>query len=240
MNMRFRAPDDQARSEPTGEPLRPQDDGASGCEPAENGTTTATSSSDTGNSGTAGSASTAKPGTEQEVLDPDPLSEAAHKIENLVDENSAVTQIRELIEDNCFNYFKIGGILQVIKDKGWCLGHPTFAVLCEEEFGFHKRKAEYLIDVYNFCLKADLNWEHLKAVGWTKMRLLSRLVDATEALQWIEKAESTTYKQLQIELKKGASADGGAGDEGGSPVKNLVFKPHEDQCDQAAHDPGHG
>ncbi len=171
------------------------------------------------------------------MLDPDPLSEAAHKIENLVDENSAVTQIRELIEDSCFNYFKIGGVLQVIREEKWLLEHPTFAALCEEEFSFSKRKAEYLIDVYNFCLKADLNWENLKAAGWTKMRLLSRLTEPKEALPWIEKAESTTYKQLQselkqlqIELQKGAAADGSTGDEGSSPVKHLVFKPHADQC----------
>ncbi len=169
--------------------------------------------------------------TKQQVLGPDRLHDAAHQIEKLADEATAVAKVHALIDEQGFNFYQLGGVLQVMREKKWFLGHQTFGELCEEEFGFSRRKAEYLVSIYNFILDAELTWEQFKTVGWTKLRVIAQRVEPKAALPWIEKAGTTTVKELQKTLNASVagadSVDGG----GGSPVKTLVFKPHEDQLE---------
>ena len=56
---------------------------------------------------------------EAHVLPPDPLSQAAHKIENLPNEEAAQETLAELISNEVRNDFEIGGVLAVCRDKKW-------------------------------------------------------------------------------------------------------------------------
>ena len=165
----------------------------------------------------------------QEILGPDPLHDAAHVIENLPDEATAMAKIHQLIDEQGLNYFELGGTLQVMHEKKWYAGRQTFGELCEEEFGFSRRKAEYLIRIYNFLGAADMTWEQVKAVGWTMMRVLPGKVDPKAAQEWVEKAASMSVQQLREEVKVAKVGQETGQKQVASSVLTKTFKLHADQ-----------
>ena len=108
----------------------------------------------------------------QQLIGPDPLADAAHAIENLKDEESALSNMHALMNDQAMNWFQIGGTLLRMKENEWFAGHASFGEMTWSEFGFKKSKAYYLIGMYETMVEAGVTWEDVKEIGWSKIRIL--------------------------------------------------------------------
>ena len=86
-------------------------------------------------------------------------------------------------------------------------GFKTFRDYAEQELDIHYKKAESLRSVY-YWLEIELDGldpalrKRLEALGWTKLRVLRRIVKVSNAKQWVEKAENMNYQTVEAAVKK--------------------------------------
>lgn len=89
--------------------------------------------------------------------------------------------------------------------KAW--GYESFANYAEHELGLRRRKAEYLRSI-GYKLKVDLKdldpqvKQNLCALGWTKLRVLTRVLNLKNAVDWIAMADRVSYPELEEAVKK--------------------------------------
>lgn len=112
-----------------------------------------------------------------------------------------------LAEDIESNYFKLGGVLQVIYQNAWFEGYESFASFVFERFGFQERKAKYLMEIYTNLVTKQIPWEKVAHLGWTKLKDLARHLTVENVDEWAAKAEKLTVAELQMVLK-GNTEDG--------------------------------
>jgi len=85
-------------------------------------------------------------------------------------------------------------------------GYLSFADYVEEELGIDRRKAQSLKAVW-YRLEIELTdmdpaiKKRIVALGWTKVRELIRVLDLTNALDWVEQAEKFSYATLCAVIK---------------------------------------
>lgn len=162
----------------------------------------------------------------------DPIDDAAHKIENLSEEE-ADAEALHLIDDVNYNYFRLGGVLSVIDSKKFYGEYPSFKEKIKSEFGLKDGKARQLVKIYNDILASGVQWEKLQHIGWTKIRAISGLITEDNVDEWIEKCETMNVESLRIEAK--LMQNGGEDEIETSSVKKdtsvstVTFKLHEDQ-----------
>lgn len=159
----------------------------------------------------------------------DLIAVSAQEIENLT-EDKANNLYWELSESSEFNYFKIGGVLAVIREKKFFGKYESFKEKVEAEFGMKVRKAEYMIELYNDIVASEVPWEKLKGIGWTKLKEISHLIDNDNIDEWAEKCKSMNIATLIAEVK---ALNPGQKIAVGKPVTNSIktmsFRLHEDQ-----------
>lgn len=86
-------------------------------------------------------------------------------------------------------------------------GYKTFRDYAEQELSLHYKKAESLRSVY-YWLEIELEGldpalrKRLEALGWTKLRVLRRVVSLSNAKQWVDKAENMNYPTVEAAVKK--------------------------------------
>ncbi len=162
-----------------------------------------------------------------QLVGPDPLGDAAHAVENLPDEATALARAKKLVLDQGLNKFTLGGILQRIKEEQWFAGHATFGELCEHEFGFSQPQGYRLIQVYNALLDAHLTWAEVEELGWSKVALMCSKLSPDKFSTRVEEFKAMTYLEAKTKLA-------GEGVDDGPPApkaKILTFKPHDDQSE---------
>ena len=164
----------------------------------------------------------------------DLIESTVTEVENLTAE-SAVAEAHNLIEGAEFNYFKLGGVLAVIQENGWWSesGHENFKTFIEAEMGLPYRKAMYLIEIYQSLVEAEIPWDTVKDVGWTKLKEIAKLLTQENADEWVQRANEMTTIQLVEYIK--ASQQSETAEEGdeettkATKVSTMTFKVHEDQ-----------
>ena len=159
----------------------------------------------------------------------DKLAYAAYVIENLPDEKAALAKMDELLRREGFTDFEIGGVLSVLRMNKWYNKYANFAALCQHQFGFSVRKAEYLIRIYIFLLEGNVPTEELEQVGWTKVRILCGAIDPKNLKDWLPKAKTMSSAQIAQALKATASQENL--DQLAKTTTTLTFKPHADQLE---------
>lgn len=86
-------------------------------------------------------------------------------------------------------------------------GYDDFEEWAEKKFGWARRKAYYLVSVWeNLFVKAGLSRPQISKVAWSKAKELVPLakagkIDKDNAQEWIEKAEKSTVDQLKAAVK---------------------------------------
>jgi hypothetical protein len=86
-------------------------------------------------------------------------------------------------------------------------GFTSFGDYAEKELGIHRKKAErlrniwYVIEVRLKDLPKDLR-NRLTQLGSSKMRVLTRVLDVSNAAAWLDLAESIPYVQLEQKVNK--------------------------------------
>jgi hypothetical protein len=78
---------------------------------------------------------------------------------------------------------------------------PNFENYIDSELQFNYRKAMYLVEIYNKALMLNMDMDRLERLGWTKAKELIRVVDQSNAEEWIEIAENSTAKELNFKVK---------------------------------------
>ena len=128
-------------------------------------------------------------GLQGEVLGPDALARTAREIETLTAER-AHALVGELADASDYNAFRLGGILAKILDEKWyaSAGYVDFASYVERRHGFKRRKAYYLVQIYNAVSGLGLGWDELKPIGWTKLKELAPVLENGNAAEWLERA----------------------------------------------------
>lgn len=181
------------------------------------------------------SKATAKKVEAQVVAEGDLIASTAQEIENVKDAQTAVQCVHDLQAQQGFSNFKLGGYLSLIQTKAWFGDHPTFKAFIESETDLDYRKAMYLISIYNGLVEADIAWEKVAVLGWTKLKELVGVLNKDNVDDWVEKAKSSTVLQLMADIqahKKSANESNGGTDSepaADSIVSTLTFKVHEDQ-----------
>jgi len=150
-----------------------------------------------------------------DVLAPDPLTCAAHEIEN-VGEAEAHRLAAEIAETSDFDAFRLGGLLARIHRERWYVGagYPDFRSYVEARHGFKLRKALYLAAIYESVIDLGLTWQELRPVGWSKLKELVGVVDKGNAQAWLATAASDgmTVLKLQALVREAKGGDGKGGD----------------------------
>jgi hypothetical protein len=130
----------------------------------------------------------------------DLIADVAIDVENLT-KTKALNLADTLFETVESSFFKLGGVLKIIKDNTWFEPFPDFPTFVLEKFGFASRKAEYLIQIYNDLVTKQIPWAKVSHLGWTKLKDLSPILDLTNLDEWVAKAEKLTVLELQAALK---------------------------------------
>lgn len=162
----------------------------------------------------------------------DLVADVAAKVEGLTKEKLRA-RADELADDIEANYFELGGVLKKIMENGWFEGYDSFQTFVFERYGFQKRKAEYLMGLYDHLVTKFIPWEKVSHLGWTKVALLASVLTLDNLDEWVAKAEALSVVQLVAALK--AKPEGGGDGTTSDEVVTLKFKFHKDQAETAQH-----
>jgi hypothetical protein len=174
-----------------------------------------------------------------EVSAVDPITETAFFVENLI-KGDAYLLVPTLLDNINFDYFKLGGVLSVIRDNKWWQqdygAEMPFNKFLELKFGLHYRKAMYLIQIYNDLLASGVKWEQVHDVGWTKLKEISSILSTENVDEWVAAARELTTIELAEKVAKYKM--GKLETSGLVPVEtaekvteSMSFKVHKDQKD---------
>lgn len=136
----------------------------------------------------------------------DLISDIAVEVENLT-KTKALNLAETLAETVETSYFKLGGVLKVIKDNTWFDGFESFELFVVERYGFAARKAAYLIQIYTDLVTKQIPWAKVAGLGWTKLKDLSPILTLENVDEWVAKAEKLTVLELQNVLKATPGAE---------------------------------
>jgi len=158
----------------------------------------------------------------------DLISLTSNEVENL-DALHARTLAVELNDQEGFTDFKLGGVLTVINENHWYAdyGYETFKDYVENEHGLKYRKAMYMVGIYTNLVEAQVEWENVKDVGWSKLKEIAPLLTQDNVDEWTKRANEMSKLQLIqyiSDMKKGE-----ANEEEASSMTTLTFKLHADQ-----------
>lgn len=118
-------------------------------------------------------------------------------------------EILQLVNDVDRAYFTIGGKLSAIArsglHEGW--GFDSFEEYIENELGFARRKAYYLIAIYEKAEELGVvgdeeATEALTSIGWTKAKEIINYVENRDDFnEWVSRAGTMSVSKLQENLK---------------------------------------
>lgn len=164
----------------------------------------------------------------------DPLLALAHEVENMSREQ-AFAALPALMESVDSNYIRLGGVLATIRDEGWWQdeGYATLSECLEKHFGLQYRKAAYLMQTYENLINSGVAWEQVKALGWSKLRVVSSVLTKENVDEWVAKAAGLTVLQLYDVVREFKSqaleTSGVTPEEIESKTTTISFKVHVDQ-----------
>lgn len=161
------------------------------------------------------------------------IFDIASQIEQLKDNPAEVYSRIDNVQNNkSMDDFKLGGLLALVQSSKWYKddGFSTFKDFLAERYPtIEYRKSKYLIDMYNSLLAAEVDWEDVKDIGWSKLARLSSVLTKENASEWIKKASENNVLDLLAMIKV---AKGGGGDADGivsEPIVKQNFALHQDQ-----------
>ena len=145
--------------------------------------------------------------------------------------DTASNYISNLLNDNASNDYRVGGLLYRVQKNGWWKDeYQSFKECIEKEFGLSYRKAMYLMDIYNGLSEADITWDSVKDIGWSKLKELVKVINTDNLDYWIDKAKSYTVLGLRHLVKEELQKkQGTAPDEPSKNVSMFTAQVHEDQ-----------
>lgn len=150
-----------------------------------------------------------KGNTKGKLLLNDPMSQLQHEIETLDDADEIDKIIREVIKNEGVNDFRLGGLFARLNSVKVFEDGQNFKTFVLDVYGVQYRKAMYLIANYNAVVGAELTWDDVQELGWTKLAKIVPVLTKDNAKEWIEKAKavnaSTLMKLVAAAMKEGVT-----------------------------------
>ena len=153
-------------------------------------------------------------------------------------ENATVAESLErakaAVESGDEDQFQLGGdLFKISEEKRYSEeGYDKFTVYVADALGLHPRKAYYMIDFYKAIVASEVKWADVKDLGWTKLRILARIITKKNAKKWIAVAEKIKgYRELEeLVAKAKPKADKGEDPPASTgDTTTMTFKLHADQ-----------
>lgn len=171
-----------------------------------------------------------------EVMEKNALSDIGVEIENLSEED-AKALVGRLAEEVDQTFFKLGGVLSRILEHQWYKPYASFREYVEQEHDITYRTAMYWINIYTSLIEAEIPYDKVAGIGWSKLKELASILTADNVDEWVKKAKKLNVPQLAnliAQTKKEAAA---GENEGATPSSNAAsniistktFKLHADQ-----------
>jgi hypothetical protein len=114
----------------------------------------------------------------------------------------------------------------------------SFEEFCLNEMGMKKRKAYYLIEIYQkFVVDLDLPKDVLKDLQWSKAKALCKVIDEDNWSDLLDKIGSMSLRQVEEMVKAMKSGEGASGSrsiadkEPSEEMVRINFKLHPDQAE---------
>lgn len=129
----------------------------------------------------------------------------SEEIENYT-QDDAYSTLETLLDNNALDEFRMGGVLAKIQTEGWFGEHPNFRTLIEAEFGLAYRTAMAYVALYKNVVNSELSWDVLKPLGWTKVSILSPILDkdnCEEILKTVDGMNTLQVQEYVREFQKG-------------------------------------
>lgn len=170
----------------------------------------------------------------QEILPPasgtmiGTVSLPAVELIDIETEAEAADVAKNLLGIGDYATYHLGGIFCKMADEKWFMGHPTFKECCDVEFGVQYRKAAYFMQIFRTLNDKGIKWQDVISVGWTKLKEMLDVMDASNAVEWATKAKGMSTVELIEHIKKTKSKKGQKVLSAPTTF-NKVFKLHPDQ-----------
>ena len=103
------------------------------------------------------------------------------------------------------------------------------------EYGFAYRKAMYLISIAETLLNAEIPFEKVKGISWSKLKEVAKVLTAENVDEWVAKIKGPpelTFLQINElvkEFMEGSLDKNEVPESAGTEVSTLSFKLHKDQ-----------
>lgn len=163
----------------------------------------------------------------------DLIAKTAQAIDKRVkNRSSAEENIRELLDDDDFSEFKLGGLLAKLQTNPdwWKESYQSFKDYLETAFGLKYGKAMYCVRIYRRLLTLGVPWTSFQNIGWTKVNLLCDIVTPENVEEWVEKAKAMNTISLEAAISAALQKEpAAAGANETSNVTTVTFKVHPDQ-----------
>ena len=140
----------------------------------------------------------------------------------------------KLVEDIDTNFFELGGVLSRINENSWFENFGDFAEFVYQKYGFKKRKADYLIQIYKDLVGKQIPWEKVSGLGWTKLKDLSPILTLENVDYWVDKAKNLTFLELKAVINASIPKEPGAKEPSQVIKVKLAFKEDQNAIYEAA------
>jgi len=159
-------------------------------------------------------------------MDGDPIITIASQVENIKTLAEAEDMIRNLLDANNFNLFKMGGVIVVAQklfDKADCKfkDYKNFRQYLEEVYGIRYSKAMRAAGIYRKLRHLAVPWSAFGNIGWTKVVMLLDVITNDNVQEWVANAKEMNNGSLKARVE--------AEKQKGAPVTTKIFKLHQDQ-----------
>jgi len=160
----------------------------------------------------------------------DQMDDHVHEIENL-SKKDALERIEAVQEQLDESYFILGGLLSKVQVEGWFKPHKNLEAFVEAEYGFSGRKARYFIEIYEKLGELALPIAQFKGVGWTKMRMVVRVLTKENAEYWAKTAAENSKGEFEKLVQAALAKSGNQMASVSNATHRKVFKLHDDQIE---------
>lgn len=119
----------------------------------------------------------------------------------------ALKAIKQLSQQESEDWFTIGRVLSAYKSGRTESEWNDLLSYAEDNFQVNKRKAYYLIGIYESLSKSGIAVDQVKQMGWTKLKEIAHLLTQDNVEYWVQVATENSTKSLLALLKSKATAD---------------------------------
>ena len=127
----------------------------------------------------------------------DLISDVANRIENL--DMTEAKELKYRFEDaRVLNAFVLGGALTLTNRYGWYkdFGLSSFKDLVTDCLDMSTSEAYDYMKIYDCLVEAEVPWEKLERIGWTKIRWFAKYLEKGNVDEWVEVATKMDAEEL--------------------------------------------